>query len=165
MRHSAYKREKYTFINVNINVTRTWPISSHLDWISLVSNAYVLVILPWSIIVFNWFLVCDHVRMWKRNAFVPDKQHGDHDVTGKPASSLYPSRNFSQLANKSLLTTRWTRVFNSMELRNYYGDIFIMICLKFITSLSDVNVIYYSYLSVDIVFKKIKWLSWLLSKF
>ena len=41
-----------------------------------------------------------------------------------------------------------------MELRNYYGDIFIMICLKFITSLSDVNVIDYSYLSVDIVFKK-----------
>ena len=29
-----------------------------------------------------------------------------------------------------------------------------MICLKFITSLSDVNVIDYSYLSVDIVFKK-----------
>ena len=46
-----------------------------------------------------------------------------------------------------------------MELRNYYGDIFIMICLKFITSLSDVNVIDYSYLSVDIVFKKIQWLS------
>ena len=31
-----------------------------------------------------------------------------------------------------------------------------MICLKFI---SDVNVVDYSYLSVDIVFKKIKWLS------
>ena len=46
-----------------------------------------------------------------------------------------------------------------MELRNYYSDIFIMICLKFITSLSDVNVIDYLYLSVDIVFKKIKWLS------
>ena len=38
-----------------------------------------------------------------------------------------------------------------MELRNYYSDTFIMICLKFI---SDVNVIDYSYLSVDIVLKK-----------
>ena len=43
-----------------------------------------------------------------------------------------------------------------MELRNYYSDIFIMICLKFITSLSNVNVVDYSYLSVDIVFKKNK---------
>ena len=31
-----------------------------------------------------------------------------------------------------------------------------MICLKFITSLSNVNVVDYSYLSVDIVFKKKK---------
>ena len=38
-----------------------------------------------------------------------------------------------------------------MELRNYYSDIFIMICLKFITSLSDVNVIDYSYLSVALL--------------
>ena len=52
--------------------TRTWPISSHLDWISLVNNAYVFVILPWSVIVFNWFLVCNHVRTRKRNAFVLD---------------------------------------------------------------------------------------------
>lgn len=52
--------------------TRTWPISSHPDWISLVNDAYVLVILPWSIIVFNRLLVCNHVRMRKRNAFVLD---------------------------------------------------------------------------------------------
>ena len=37
---------------------------------------------------------------------------------------------------------------------NKSANIFIMICLKFITSLSDVNVIDYSYLSVIIVFKK-----------